>query len=96
MTLRQRPFRACRGATSVSNLGSGITLVALPILAAQRLSAGPAQFGYPRAAETLPYLVFALPVGQLADRLPPLYLMLTADVARALALPLTAPLPRAS
>lgn len=79
-----RAFRTYWCATSVSNLGSGVSLVALPILAAQQLGAGAAQLGYLRALEAAPYVVLALVAGQLAGRLQPLLLMITADVVRAL------------
>lgn len=70
----------------MSNLGSGVSLVALPILAAQQLHAGAAELGYLRALEAAPYLLLALVVGHLADRWRPLRLMITADVVRALLL----------
>ena len=70
----------------MSSLGTGVSLVALPILAAQQLHAGAAELGYLRALETAPYLFLALAVGHLADRWRPLQLMIAADVARALLL----------
>ncbi|MEN4475745.1 MFS transporter [Mycolicibacterium cosmeticum] len=78
-----RRFLTYWSATSLSNLGSGVTLVALPILAAQQLHAGAIELGYLRALETVPYLLFALVIGQLADRVQPLFLMITADIVRA-------------
>ena len=81
-----RAFGTYWSATSLSNLGSGVTLVALPILAAQQLGAGAVELGYLRASEAAPYLVLALVVGQLADRFPPLLMMIVADVVRALLL----------
>src|SRR4051794_19279295 len=54
-------------ATTVSNLGSGVSLVAIPILAAGQLHAGAAELGYLRALEAAPYLLLALVVGHLAD-----------------------------
>jgi hypothetical protein len=81
-----REFGTYWSATSVSNLGSGVSLVALPILAAQQLQAGAAELGYLRALEAAPYLLLALAVGHLADRWRPLHLMITADVVRALLL----------
>lgn len=78
-----RAFSTFWTATSLSNLGSGVSLVALPVLAAQQLQAGAAQLGYLRALEAAPYLLLALIIGHLADRWHPLYLMITADVVRA-------------
>jgi MFS family permease len=80
------PFAMYWGATSVSNMGSGVTLVALPVLAAQQLGAGAAELGYLRALEAAPYVLLALVIGQLVDRSRPLPLMILADVARALLL----------
>jgi MFS family permease len=77
------PFATYWGATSVSNLGSGVTLVALPILAAQQLGAGAAQLGILRALEAAPYALLALAAGQVVDRARPIMLMVVADVARA-------------
>jgi MFS family permease len=74
------------GATSVSNLGSGVTLIALPVLAARQLGAGAAQLGYLRALEVAPYVLSALVIGQLVDRSRPLPLMIIADLSRALLL----------
>jgi hypothetical protein len=81
-----RAFTTYWSATSVSNLGGGVSLVALPILAAQQLHAGAAELGYLRALEAAPYLLLALAIGHLADRWRPLHLMITADVVRALLL----------
>lgn len=78
-----RAFATYWGATSVSNLGSGVTLVALPVLAARHLGAGAAQLGFLRALEAAPYLLLALAAGQLVDRSRPLPLMILADAARA-------------
>ncbi|MEV6842572.1 MFS transporter [Actinoplanes sp. NPDC051411] len=81
-----RAFATYWSATSVSNLGSGVSVVALPTLAALQLHAGAAELGYLRALEAAPYLLFALVVGHLADRWRPLHLMIAADVVRALLL----------
>ncbi len=86
MTPWSRAFATYWSATSLSNLGSGVTLVALPLLAARRLGAGAQQLGYLRAAETVPYLLLALVAGRLADRLRPVHMMIFADVVRALLL----------
>jgi len=83
------PFAMYWGATSVSNMGSGVTLVALPVLAAQQLGAGAAELGYLRALEAAPYVLLALVIGQLVDHSRPLQLMILADVARAFLLTAT-------
>lgn len=60
-------FRLFLAARSISWAGNAITLVALPILVFQ-LTGSPALTGLLTAVEALPYLVFGLPAGALADR----------------------------
>jgi predicted MFS family arabinose efflux permease len=72
-------------ATTISNLGDGITLAAAPLLAAQltddpRLVAGLA------VAQRLPWLLFALVAGALVDRWDRRTVMARANVFRAAAL----------
>lgn len=60
-------FRLFLTARAISWTGNAITLVALPILIFQ-LTGSPALTGLLTAMETIPYLVFGLPAGALADR----------------------------
>lgn len=60
-------FRIFLTARAISWAGNAITLVALPILMFQ-LTESPALTGLLTAIEALPYLVFGLPAGALADR----------------------------
>jgi MFS family permease len=55
-------------AATVSNLGDGVTLAALPLLAAS-LTRDPTEVSLVTLALTLPWLLFALVGGALADRL---------------------------
>jgi MFS family permease len=55
-------------ASSLSNIGDGIFQVVLPLLAAE-LTRSPALVAGVALAQRLPWLVFALPAGALADRL---------------------------
>jgi len=73
-------------ASLVSGLGSGVSLIALPLLAALTLHAQGDEIGALRAAESAPYVALALVAGVLADRMPARYLMITADLARGLLL----------
>jgi MFS family permease len=70
-------------AGAVSNLGDGVLLAAMPLMAAQvadsRLSVGLVS-----AFVGLPWLLFALPVGSLLDRVDRRRVMVLADTARAL------------
>lgn len=70
-------------ALTISGVGSGISLIALPILAAEELRASSLEVGYLRAAETVPYLLLAILVGALVDRSEPRRLMIIADLSRA-------------
>lgn len=68
-------------ASGVSNLGDGVLLAALPLLAA-RATDSELSVGLVSAFFTLPWLVVGLPVGALVDRVEPRRLMVTADLCR--------------
>src|SRR5688572_2580427 len=55
-------------ASTLSNVGDGIFQVVLPLLAAE-LTRSPALVAGVALAQRLPWLIFALPAGALADRL---------------------------
>lgn len=74
------------GAQTISQVGTQVTLLALPLTAILLLDAGPLGVALLGAMETLPFLLFALPAGVWVDRLPRRGLMILADVARAAAL----------
>jgi predicted MFS family arabinose efflux permease len=63
-----------------------IALAAAPIVAVLRLGIGEGQSGLLQTALTLPFVVFAIPAGLLADRFPRRWLMAGAESLRALAL----------
>lgn len=71
---------------SVSALGSQVTLLAIPLLAVSELRATPLQMGLLGAAETVPFLLFALVVGAWTDRHRRRPILIFANVARALLL----------
>lgn len=81
-----RDFRWYWFGHTVSQFGSAVTLLALPLVALLQLGASSAQVGLLAAAGFLPYLLFTLPVGVLADRVRRRPLMIAADLARAAAL----------
>lgn len=60
-------FRVFLAARSISWTGNAVTLVAMPVLVFQ-LTGSPALTGMLAAIEALPYLIFGLPAGALADR----------------------------
>ena len=76
-------------ATAVSNLGDGVTLAALPLLAAS-LTRSPTSVALVSMASTLPWLLFALPSGALADRLDRKRTMVIVDGFRTVVLGLLA------
>ena len=68
-------------ASAISNLGDGIFWVALPLLAVS-LTDSPALVAGVTVAQRLPWLVFALVAGALADRLDRRRTMVVVDLAR--------------
>jgi predicted MFS family arabinose efflux permease len=69
---------------SVSEIGSAITLVALPLTAVLALKASVFEVGLLSSATTLPFLLIALPAGLIVDRIPKRRLMIGCDMARML------------
>jgi Na+/melibiose symporter-like transporter len=72
-------------ATALSNLGDGVRVAAFPLLAAA-LTRDPVLVGGLAVAQYLPWLVFGLVAGALADRLDRRALMWTVNTARTLLL----------
>ena len=73
-------------AQTVSQFGSQITQLGLPLTAALVLGASPAQMGVLGAAEFAPFLLFGLIAGVWVDRLPRRPILVWADLGRALLL----------
>jgi MFS family permease len=71
-------------ASSLSNLADGLVKTALPLVAVT-LTESPGLVAGVAFAVTLPWLLFALPAGALADRVDRRIAMVTADVVRAAA-----------
>lgn len=78
--VRDRDFRRLWVGETTSRLGSGITAVALPLVAVGVLGAGPITMGVLGAAAWLPWLLIGLPAGAWVDRLPRRGVMLTCDL----------------
>lgn len=68
---------------AVSQFGSQVTILALPLAAALTLGASPAQMGLLSALESLPFLLFGLFAGVWVDRLPRRPVLIAADLGRA-------------
>lgn len=73
-------------ASVISSLGSAVTRLALPLLAALTLHATPAQMGFLVAAETTPILLFGLLVGVWVDRRAKRPVMIATDIGRGILL----------
>lgn len=77
-----RAFTALFSASALSNLADGVLKIAVP-LAAVRLTDSPLLLGGLGMALSLPWLLFALPVGAIADRVDRRHAMLAATIGRA-------------
>jgi MFS family permease len=85
---RRRPGRLLAtllAAGAVSNLGDGVTLAAAPLLAAS-ITRDPRAIGAVGVAWSLPWLLFALVSGAVADRADRRRLMVGADLVRVVSL----------
>ncbi|MET0493576.1 MAG: MFS transporter [Actinoplanes sp.] len=71
---------------TTSLFGTGITLLALPLVALFALDASPFEIGLLWAVEYLPILLVGLPAGVWVERLPLRAVMIGADLVRAVAL----------
>ncbi len=70
---------------TVSNLGSSLSRFAIPLIVFE-LTGSALNLGIATAAEFLPYLLFGLVIGALADRLDRKRMMILTDIGRALAM----------
>jgi MFS family permease len=84
--LRQPGFRGLWLAQTVSQVGTQITQLAMPLVAILVLDAGPLEVGILGAVDFLPFLLFTLPAGVWVDRLPRRRILIVADIGRALVL----------
>ncbi len=84
--LRHRDFRLLWGGETVSELGSQVSLLAIPLLAVGTLHATTFEMGLLTAASTAAFLIVGLPAGVWVDRLRRRRVMIVADGGRVLAL----------
>ncbi|MEU7279141.1 MFS transporter [Streptomyces sp. NPDC045431] len=90
---RSRNFLLLWGGQTVGELGARISGVAVPLLAATTLNASVFQISLLSFLGWLPYLLFSLPAGIVADRVDQRKLMIVCDLVRTalmLSLPLAA------
>ena len=81
-----RPFTTLASANLAAQSAEQISLAAVPIVAVLLLHAGPGQIGLLTSVQSLPFLLLAIPLGLLADRISRRQLMAAAEALRALAL----------
>jgi MFS family permease len=81
---RHRDFLLLWAGQSVSELGSAVTMLALPLTAVVVLRASTFAVGLLAAATTVPFLLIALPAGLVVDRMARRRLMIGCDAARML------------
>jgi MFS family permease len=83
---RDAEFLKLWAAQAISQLGTQVTLLALPLAAILVLDATATEVALLGAVEVLPFLLFTLPAGVWVDRLPRRPILVVADLARAVAL----------
>jgi len=81
---RHRDFLLLWTGQSVSEVGSAVTTIAVPLTAVVVLRASTFQIGLLSAATTIPFLLIALPAGLAVDRVAKRGLMIGCDAARML------------
>lgn len=84
-SLRARPFHALWLSSACSNLGDGLMVAGLPLVAAARFG-DPAAVGAVTASWAAGWPLAALPAGAVLDRLPRARVVCAADLVRGLAL----------
>ena len=83
---RHRDFLKLWCAQTVSQFGTQVSLLAVPLVAALLLKVNPLEFALLGAVEFLPFVLFSLPAGVWVDRLRRRPIMVVADVGRAVSL----------
>lgn len=78
-----RDFRRFRAGDSVSQVGTAVTLIALPLVAIKTLHATPFEAGLLVMFEYLAFLVVGLPAGAWVDRMRQRRVMIACDICRA-------------
>jgi Na+/melibiose symporter-like transporter len=84
--LRQRDFRQLFLADTVSQVGSQVSVLALPLVAVSMLHASSSEVGFLSACSMLAFLVVGLPAGAWVDRTRRRPVLIVADIGRALVL----------
>ncbi len=80
------PFIKLAWANLFAQAAEQLSLAACPIIAVLMLAAGPGEIGLLASAQTLPFLLFSIPLGLLADRVSRQKIMVASECIRTLAL----------
>ncbi len=83
---RHADFLRLWGAQTISQFGTQVSILAIPLVAIVALEATPFEVAALGAVEMLPFLLIALPAGVWVDRLPRKPILVLGDLGRALAL----------
>jgi predicted MFS family arabinose efflux permease len=81
-----QPFLKLAWANLFAQAAEQLSLAACPIIAVLILAAGPGEIGLLASAQTLPFLLFSIPLGLLADRVSRQKIMVISECIRTLAL----------
>jgi MFS family permease len=84
--LHEHDFRQLFVADTISQLGTQVSLLALPLVAVLALRASPFQVGLLAACETAAFLLIGLPAGAWVDRMRRRNVLITGDLGRAVVL----------
>ena len=84
--LRHPDFMKLWTAETISQFGTQVSLLAIPLVAALILQVPPFEFGLLTAIEYLPFLIVSLPAGVWVDRLRRRPILIVADLGRGAAL----------
>jgi MFS family permease len=79
-------FRRLWAAHLISSLGTGVTALAIPLVAAITLGASPVAVGILVAVTAIPHVLFSLVAGALVDRAPQRAILVLTDFGRAICL----------
>lgn len=85
-TALPKPFGNLAWSNLAAQSAEQLSLAAVPIVAVLALGSGPGDIGMLGVAQTLPFLLLAIPIGLLADRSSRRKLMIVAEALRALTL----------
>jgi MFS family permease len=84
--LRHHDFRQLFVADTISQLGTQVSMLALPLIAVLALHADPFEVGLLAACETAAFLLIGLPAGAWVDRMRRRTILITGDIGRAVVL----------